>query len=38
MPRKSFAPERIIAKLCQVEVLLGQGMAGIDGMRQKCPK
>ena len=27
MPRKSFTPEQVIAKLRQVEVLIGQGQS-----------
>jgi len=34
MPRKSLTPEQIIAKLRQVEVLVGRGMARIDAIRQ----
>jgi hypothetical protein len=33
MPRKSFTPERIIAKLRQIEVLIGQGQSVAGGGR-----
>ena len=32
MPRKSFTPEQIIAKLRQVEVLISQGHAVAGGL------
>ena len=31
MPRKSFTPEQVIAKLRQVEVLIGQGRSVANG-------
>ena len=34
MPRKRHHPEEIVAKLRQVEVLVGQGMARIDAIRE----
>ena len=33
MPRKSFTPEQIIAKLRQVEVLIGQGQSVAEASR-----
>ena len=33
MPRKSFAPEQIIAKLRQIEVLINQGQSVAGGCR-----
>ena len=34
MPSKRHKPEEIVAKLRQVEVLVGQGMARIDAIRE----
>ena len=34
MPRKRYKPEEIVAKLRQVEVLEGQGMARVDAIRE----
>lgn len=34
MPRKTFSPEQIIAKLRQIEVLIGQGHAVAQAVRQ----
>ena len=34
MPRKSFTPEQIIAKLRQIEVLISQGHAVAGGCRE----
>ena len=34
MSTKRHKPEEIVTKLCQVEVLVGQGMARIDAIRQ----
>jgi len=34
MPRKRPHPEEIVAKLRQVEVLVGRGMARIDAIRE----
>jgi len=34
MPIKRHKPEEIVAKLRQVEVLVGQGMARIDAIRE----
>ena len=36
MPRKSFNPEQIIAKLRQIEVLIGQGQSVAGGSRSNC--
>ena len=33
MPRKTFSPEQIIAKLRQIEVLIGQGQAVAQAVR-----
>ena len=33
MPRKNFSPEQIIAKLRQIEVLIGQGQAVSQAVR-----
>jgi len=33
MPRKTFTPEQIIAKLRQIEVLIGQGQAVAQAVR-----
>ena len=33
MPRKSFTPEQIIAKLRQIEVLISQGQSVAGGCR-----
>ena len=37
MGRKRFKPEEIVAKLRQVEVLVGQGMDRIDAIREVTP-
>ena len=34
MPRKSFTPGQVIAKLRQVEVLIGQGQSVAGGCRE----
>ena len=34
MPRKSFTPEQIIAKLRQIEVLISQGQSVAGGCRE----
>jgi transposase-like protein len=34
MARKSYKPEEVVAKLRQVDVLRGQGMAMVDAIRQ----
>jgi len=34
MARKSYKPEEMVAKLRQVDVLRGQGMAMVDAIRQ----
>jgi len=34
MPRKKFSSEQIVAKLRETEVLLSQGMTGIEPARQ----
>ena len=34
MPRKSFTPEQIIAKLRQIEVLISQGHSVVGGCRE----
>ena len=34
MPRKSFTPEQIIAKLRQIEVLISQGHSVAGGCRE----
>jgi len=34
MPRKTFSPEQIIAKLRQIEVLIGQGQPVTQAARQ----
>ena len=34
MARKSYKPEDVVAKLRQVDVLRGQGMAMVDAIRQ----
>ena len=36
MANKRHKPEEIVTKLRQVEVLVGQGMARIDAIRQIC--
>ncbi len=36
MANKRDRPEEIVTKLQQVEVLVGQGMARIDAIRQVC--
>ena len=36
MANKRHKPEEIVTKLRQVEVLVGQGMARIDAIRQVC--
>ena len=36
MANKRHEPEEIFTKLRQVEVLVGQGMARIDAIRQVC--
>ena len=36
MANKRHEPEEIVTKLRQVEVLVGQGMARIDAIRQIC--
>ena len=34
MPRKSYKPEEIVAKLRQVDVLISQGQSAADAIRQ----
>ena len=34
MPRKSYKPEEIVAKLRQVDVLISQGQSATDAIRQ----
>jgi transposase-like protein len=34
MPRKSYKPEEIVAKLRQVDVLVSQGQSAADAIRQ----
>ena len=34
MPRKRYAPEEIVAKLRQVDVLVSQGQSMADAIRQ----
>lgn len=34
MPNKRHKPEEIVTKLRQVEVLVGQGMARVDAIRE----
>ena len=34
MPRKKYAPEKIVAKLRQVDVLVSQGQHAADAIRQ----
>ena len=34
MSTKRYKPEEIVSKLCQVEVLVGQGMNRIDAIRE----
>ena len=36
MANKRHKPEEIVTKLRQVDVLVGQGMARIDAIRQVC--
>ena len=34
MPRKRYKPEEIVAKLCQVNVLVSQGQTMADAIRK----